>query len=132
MNKINIFSLGDVRTIVKRCADGNLSFDAFFFHENELWSNVPTYHAIKVVIIGCIVRNPLFKYVFIAQLRSTEAVSYFCYCCFCLNELFSYCRKYVLKGPWWTIYSWYCFCFILHCSSFWCLLHYIFLSLCGV
>ena len=99
MNKINIFSLGGVRTIVKRCADANLSFDAFFFHENELWSNAPTYHAIKVVIIGCIVRNPLFKSVFIAQLRSIEAVSYFSYCCFCLNELFSYCRKYVLKGP---------------------------------
>ena len=30
MNKINIFSLGGLQTIVKRCADGNLSFDEVF------------------------------------------------------------------------------------------------------
>ena len=30
MNKINIFSLGGLQTIVKRYADANLSFDEFF------------------------------------------------------------------------------------------------------
>ena len=29
MNKINIFSLGGLQTIVKRCGDANLSFDFF-------------------------------------------------------------------------------------------------------
>ena len=51
--------------------------------------NVPTYYAIKVVIIGCIVGNPPVMSVFVASLWSIEMVSYFCYCCFCLNELFS-------------------------------------------
>ena len=43
-----------------------------------------------------------------------------CYRYFCLNELFSVLqdRKYVFKGPWWTVYSWYCvfvlYCIVLH------------------
>ena len=27
---------------------------------------------------------------------------------------FQYCRKYVFKRPWWTVYSWYCG-FVLYC-----------------
>ena len=30
MNKINIFNLGGLQTIVKRCTDANLSFNDFF------------------------------------------------------------------------------------------------------
>ena len=51
--------------------------------------NVLTYYAIKVVIIGCIVGNPPVMSMFIASFWSIEMVSYFCYCCFYLNELFS-------------------------------------------
>ena len=83
MNKINIFSLGGLQTIVKIRADANLSFDVFFPRKRvRSLTNVPTYY------VGCIVRNPPVMSVFIAQLRSIEAVSYFCYCYFCLNELF--------------------------------------------
>ena len=56
---MNIFSLGGLQTIVKRCADdANLSFYDFFpwklarflTVKEQLWA--PTYYAIKVVVIG--------------------------------------------------------------------------------
>ena len=60
MNEINIFSLGGLQTIVKRCADANLSF-ANFFPRKLVKSltvkeqlNVPTYYVIKVVIVYCV------------------------------------------------------------------------------
>ena len=49
---------------------------------------------------------------------------------------FQYFRKYVFKGPSWTIYSWYCFfvlyCIFLHFNISFEKIHYIFLPLCGV
>ena len=76
--------------------------------------NVPTYYAIKVVIIGCIVGNPPVMSVFISSLWSIEMVSYFCYCCFCLNELFSVLLEICVQRTLMNNYSWYCV-FALYC-----------------
>ena len=76
-----------------------------------------TYYAIKVVIIGCIMRNPPVMSVFIAVLWSIEAASYFCYCCFYLNEQYlqEICVQRTLMN---NILLIFCFCFVQHCSSF--------------
>ena len=59
---------------MKKCADANLSFDDFFPRKlarslpKKEQLNVPTYYAIKVDVIGCIVGNPPVMSVFTAAL----------------------------------------------------------------
>ena len=55
---------------------------------------------------------------FLATTALLWLIETICYCCFCLNELFLVLqeRKYVFKGPWWTVYSWYC-AFVLYCIA---------------
>ena len=84
--------------------------------------NIRTYYAIKVVIIGHNVENPPVMSLFIASFWSIEMVSCFCYCSFCLNELFSViagnmCSKNLDEELLLIL----CFCFVQYCSSFSCL-----------
>ena len=97
--------------------------------------NVPMCYAIKVVIIGCIVGNPPVMSVFIASLWSIETTSYFCYCCFCMNELFSKLQEICVQRTLMNNYFWYCdfvlYYIVLHFMSL-LQMHYIFLTFCGV
>ena len=96
--------------------------------------NVPMYYAIKVVIIGCIVQNPPVMSVFIAMLWLIETVSYFCFCCFFLNELFSVlqeiCVQRILMNNILLILCLFCTAFFFILVSL-LQMHYIFLTLCG-
>ena len=58
----------------------------------------------------------------IALLWSIETVNYFCYCCVCLNKLFSVLQEiYVQRILMNNILLILCFCFVLNCSSFQCI-----------
>ena len=97
--------------------------------------NVPTYYAIKAVIIGCVVGNLPVMSVFIASFWSIDTVSYFCYCCFCLNELFSVLQETCVQRPLMNNYSRYCvfvlYCIVLHFNvSFPNVLHFSYLVWC--
>ena len=58
----------------------------------------------------------------IALLWSIETVDYFCYCCVCLNKMFSVLQEiYVRRILMNNILLILCFCFVLNCSSFQCI-----------
>ena len=121
MNKINIFSLGGLQTIVKRCANANLSFDDFFSTKT---SEVAHYELIYLrsmqlnllwgVLWGirqsCLFSLPGWSWL--------KRLAIFVTVVFGWINCFQYCSKHVFKGPWWTIYSWYCVfvssCIVLH------------------
>ena len=135
INKINIFSLRDLQTIVKRCVD------AFFPRilgrlltvKEQL--TVAMYYAIKV-IIGCIVGNPPVMSVFNALLWSIETVSFICNYCFYLNGLFSVLQEMCSKGldeqytP--NIVLLFCTALFFILMSLFLQIHYFVLTLCSV
>ena len=110
MNKINIFSLGGLQTIVKRCANANLSFDDFFStktsevaHYELMYLRSMQLKLLLGVLWGirqsCLFSLPGWSWL--------KRLTIFVTVVFGWINCFQYCSKHVFKGPWWTIYSWY-------------------------
>ena len=127
MNKINIFSLGGLQTIVKKCAYANLSFYEFFFHKNErgrsLWKKNLMHlrtTQLKWLLLGvlwgirqsCLCSLPRF-----GQLKRLAVSFTLAF----LNELFSILQEICVQRTLVKNYSWYCvfvlYCIVLHFNA---------------